>query len=200
MLTGMKSDVRDSARAALDALRRDGSPVVQADNVDEITAVGWRRWNSFERRDGKRSSDFERRVEDLAKGLRDRFEHDPSLAGPLIEDDRPQRSRSRPCSPERPDLGWSGWFESPTGGGMQRVSDKGLAQTGCWNDTQSSAAPTHSRSTSWSGPPADRILKAERAWGRRSPVADGDRAGAAVRAHLTRRGGGGADVHRRRAR
>ena len=84
----METDVRDSARAALDALWRDGSPVVRPDNMDEITTVAWRRWNSFERRNGKRSSGLERRVEDLAKGLRDKFERNPNLAGPLIEDYR----------------------------------------------------------------------------------------------------------------
>ncbi|MFC7359370.1 hypothetical protein [Nocardioides astragali] len=62
--------------------------MVRADDIEAIVTVGWRRWNSFERRNGKRSSGIEVRVEDLAKGLRDKFERQPSLTGPLIEDYR----------------------------------------------------------------------------------------------------------------
>jgi hypothetical protein len=86
----MDPATQESARGALDALWRDGSPVVRPENIEEIITIGWRRWSSFDRRNAKRSVDFERRVEDLAKGLRDKFEAKPSLAGPLIEDYRHQ--------------------------------------------------------------------------------------------------------------
>lgn len=84
----MEREVREGAEAALHALLVDGSPVVGADNIPAIVTVGWRRWNSFERRKGSQTSGHELRVEDLAKGLLDRLERDPSLAGPLIEDYR----------------------------------------------------------------------------------------------------------------
>jgi len=83
----MDEDLRRAARATLLGLCRDGSPVVRPDNVEDTITFGWRRWCSFDRR-AKRSGDFEARVEDLAKGLRDRLEANRQLVGPLMEDYR----------------------------------------------------------------------------------------------------------------
>jgi hypothetical protein len=62
------------------------------DAFEELAAVAIRRWDSFERRHSKQLG-YPGRVEDLAKGLRDRFEHYPKLTGPLMEDYRYLASR-----------------------------------------------------------------------------------------------------------
>ena len=41
--------------------------------AQEIAAIAVRRWRSFERRHRARGATFERRVDDLAKGLRQRY-------------------------------------------------------------------------------------------------------------------------------
>lgn len=68
-----------------------GSPVAGRDDANrrETVEVAIRRWRSFSRRSRhpKRAVQADR-VEDLAKGLRDRFEITPALTGPLIEDYR----------------------------------------------------------------------------------------------------------------
>lgn len=84
----MDRTARQAARNSLLGLCASGSPVVREDGIDEMLQVAWRRWQSFRRRNAKRTSDMEARIEDLAKGLRDHFEEDPRLAGPLIADYR----------------------------------------------------------------------------------------------------------------
>jgi hypothetical protein len=83
----MDEALRRGVRATLLGLCRDGSPVVRPDTVETLIAVSWRRWRSFDRR-AKPSGDFDARIEDLAKGLRDRFEANRQLVGPLMEDYR----------------------------------------------------------------------------------------------------------------
>lgn len=78
----------ETTRTALLELYRSGSPIVREENVDEMIAIAARRWRSFERRRAQRSGDLGARTEDLAKGLRDRFEAQPHLVGPLMEDYR----------------------------------------------------------------------------------------------------------------
>lgn len=84
----MDGAVEDAVRAALLGLARSGSPVVSEDDLVEMLRVAVRRWRSFERRNPKRSLDLAARTEDLAKGLRDRFESNPQVVGPLMEDYR----------------------------------------------------------------------------------------------------------------
>lgn len=84
----MDQAVQDAARLVLLELCRAGSPVLRPENVDDALAVAVRRWRSFQRRNTKRAGDLEARTEDLAKGLRDRFEEEPHLVGPLMEDYR----------------------------------------------------------------------------------------------------------------
>jgi hypothetical protein len=65
----------------------EGCPVAGGD-ADDTATVALRRWRSFDRRGPAKRATFEDRVEDLAKGLRDRFEADPAMVGPLMEDYR----------------------------------------------------------------------------------------------------------------
>jgi hypothetical protein len=77
--------------AVVEAEQLSGCPVAGRDDAArrEIVAIAVRRWRSFGRRSGHpRQATHAERVEDLAKGLRDRFEVDPSLTGPLLEDYR----------------------------------------------------------------------------------------------------------------
>lgn len=71
-----------------------GCPVAGQDQdaFEETADIAIRRWDSFERRHRKRLG-YPGRLEDLAKGLRDRFERDPKLTGPLMEDYRWLASR-----------------------------------------------------------------------------------------------------------
>jgi hypothetical protein len=68
-----------------------GSPVAGRDSGhrQEMVKVAMRRWRSFSRRSRhpERATHAER-VEDLAKGLRDHFEVEPPLTGPLMTDYR----------------------------------------------------------------------------------------------------------------
>lgn len=68
----------------------EGCPVAgQTQDAFEQTAdVAIRRWDSIERRRPKKVITMEDRLEDLAKGLRDHFEPDPKMVGPLVEDYR----------------------------------------------------------------------------------------------------------------
>lgn len=77
--------------AVIEAEALSGCPVAGHDDEarQEIAAVAMRRWRSFPRRSARPGrATRDERVEDLAKGLRDRFEVDPALAGPLLEDYR----------------------------------------------------------------------------------------------------------------
>ncbi|MEU4216028.1 hypothetical protein [Actinoplanes sp. NPDC026623] len=84
----MQPATRASARDAMDQLHKDGSPVVRPETAADVIEVGWRRWQSFKRRHKTAAGNWDQRVEDLAKGLRDAFEPDPRLVGPLMEDYR----------------------------------------------------------------------------------------------------------------
>jgi hypothetical protein len=81
----------DRLLAVVEAAYLGGSPVAGHDDESrrEIVTVTMRRWRSFSRRSAHHSrATLAARVEDLAKGLRDRFEAEPRLAGPLMEDYR----------------------------------------------------------------------------------------------------------------
>jgi hypothetical protein len=85
MTPALDQAVLGAARAALVELCESGSPVVRPETVDEILAVAVRRWQSFHRRND-RSADVSTRTGDLAKGLLNTLEPDPTLAGPLKTD------------------------------------------------------------------------------------------------------------------
>lgn len=77
--------------AVVEAEHLCGSPVAGHDaaNRQETVKIALRRWRSFSRRSRypERATHVER-VEDLAKGLRDHFEIEPALTGPLMTDYR----------------------------------------------------------------------------------------------------------------
>jgi hypothetical protein len=81
----------DRLLAIAKAEHESGSPVAGHDDANrrETVEVAISRWRSFSRRSRrpKRATQADR-VEDLAKGLRDRFEITPRLTGPLMEDYR----------------------------------------------------------------------------------------------------------------
>jgi hypothetical protein len=77
--------------AVIEAEHLSGSPVAgcNAANRQETACAATRRWRSFSRRSPhpERATHADR-VEDLAKGLRDRLESEPALTGPLMTDYR----------------------------------------------------------------------------------------------------------------
>src|ERR1700722_9934437 len=85
------SDLADRLLSVAEAEHLSGSPVAGHDDANrrETVEVAIRRWRSFSRRSRHpvRATHADR-VEDLAKGLRDRFETTPALTGPLMEDYR----------------------------------------------------------------------------------------------------------------
>ena len=70
---------------AVEQAWRDGNPI--AGSAPTLAAAARRRWASQGRRLRSSASRVER-IEDLAKGLRDRLEGDRHLVGPLMEDYR----------------------------------------------------------------------------------------------------------------
>lgn len=65
-----------------------GCPVAGPVAREVLAASALRRWRSFDRRTRHRHASDDARVEDLAKGLRDKFESDRRLVGSLMEDYR----------------------------------------------------------------------------------------------------------------
>jgi len=88
---GPGGSLLDRLLTVVEAAYLAGSPVAGHDDESrrEIVTVTVRRWRSFSRRSAHhdRATRAER-VEDLAKGLRERFEAEPRLTGPLMQDYR----------------------------------------------------------------------------------------------------------------
>jgi hypothetical protein len=84
---GRHPDLERVAAVITEAWRQ-GSPVVGGDDESQrdMAAVAIRRWGSFERRVTNKCAHMDDRVEDLAKGLRDSYEPERALVGPLMED------------------------------------------------------------------------------------------------------------------
>ena len=90
-MTHDDSVAADELLAVVAAAWEAGSPIAGRHPADQerVADVARRRWRSYERRHRRRNAfDRESRIDDLAKGLRDQLEHEPQLAGPLIEDYR----------------------------------------------------------------------------------------------------------------
>jgi hypothetical protein len=87
-----QSNVEAKLVARLRWASNDGCPVAGSsqDRWAEMASTARRRWSSFDRRRPKKVEDNRRnRVEDLARGLCERFEQGGlKLAGPLISDYR----------------------------------------------------------------------------------------------------------------
>jgi len=69
--------------AAIRAAAEEGCPV--AGNAEGKARIAIRRWGSYKNR-GLKENDLRARTRDLAKGLAQNFEQDPSLVGPLMID------------------------------------------------------------------------------------------------------------------
>jgi len=85
------AELHDTLMVALKEAQIAGSPVAgqQISDRERIVETALRRWNTFPRRNRKPGGDpFERRIADLAKGLREQVEQQPSLTGPLMNDYR----------------------------------------------------------------------------------------------------------------
>ncbi|WP_354697192.1 hypothetical protein [Paraconexibacter sp. AEG42_29] len=80
-------DVRDRIARAVELAQAEGCPVAGGE-VRQIAEVAHRRWLSYDRRHRAPPGGVGARVEDLARGLRDRLEDDPQAAGPLMTDYR----------------------------------------------------------------------------------------------------------------
>ncbi|SRR5581483_4128834 len=77
--------------AVIEAGHLSGSPVVGSGATDQqqMARAAIKRWRSYSRRYfHPEQATHTGRVEDLAKGLRDRFESEPTLTGPLMTDYR----------------------------------------------------------------------------------------------------------------
>lgn len=89
-----RDDPQEQLVAVLARAYEQGSPIAYPGSRDagvkwtEMADLALRRWESFERRSKKKRPNLGDRIEDLAKGLRDAYERERQLAGPLIEDYR----------------------------------------------------------------------------------------------------------------
>jgi len=96
----------DRLLAVAEAEHLSGNPVAGHDDAArlEIVKIAMRRWRSYYRRfrQPERATDAGR-VEDLAKGLRDRFEISPELTGPLMVDYRDLAARLAAVLTDLPD-------------------------------------------------------------------------------------------------
>lgn len=77
--------IRAAVRAALETA---GGPAGVSDVIDQATEISLRRWRSYDRRARQRRPTDADKIEDLAKGLRDAFEPDRNLVGPLMAEYR----------------------------------------------------------------------------------------------------------------
>jgi hypothetical protein len=83
------STIEQSVAAKLLWAREDGSPVAPSDDslAAEMAAIARRRWNSFERRNANIADTTENRINDLARGIAEKFERGGwPMVGPLISD------------------------------------------------------------------------------------------------------------------
>jgi hypothetical protein len=81
-------EILQSLRTVAAELWESGCPVASPDGRETMVRVAVRRWRSSGRRGGAKPQSRDERIEDLAKGLRDAFEADRRLVGPLMKDYR----------------------------------------------------------------------------------------------------------------
>lgn len=80
--------MQEALDLALARLWDEGCPMAHPDGRSRMIDIGLRRWRSFERRNKRKRPTLDDRVEDLALGLRDAFEPDRRLVGPMMMDYR----------------------------------------------------------------------------------------------------------------
>jgi len=84
-------ELESSIAARLRWASQDGCPVAPrtAEQALAMAAIARRRWNSFNRRSPNQSDDMDARIEDLARGIAEKFERGGwPMVGPLISDYR----------------------------------------------------------------------------------------------------------------
>ena len=87
----MNPNVEKSVAAKIRWARDDGCPVAASSDsaVAKMAAIARRRWNSYERRNRNIPDTTENRINDLARGLAEKFtEGGWPMVGPLIADYR----------------------------------------------------------------------------------------------------------------
>ena len=77
--------MQEALDVALSRLWDEGCPMARPDGRSRMIAIGLRRWRSFERRNKRKRPTLDDRVEDLAEGLRDAFEPDRKMVGPMMQ-------------------------------------------------------------------------------------------------------------------
>lgn len=78
------NSMQEALALALARLWEEGCPLAHPAGRSQMIDIGLRRWRSFERRNKRKRPTLDDRVEDLAEGLRDAFEPDRRLVGPLM--------------------------------------------------------------------------------------------------------------------
>jgi hypothetical protein len=81
-------EVLQRLRTVAAELWESGCPVASPEDRETMVRIAVRRWRSSERRGGAKRQSRDERIEDLAKGLRDAFETDRRVVGPLMDDYR----------------------------------------------------------------------------------------------------------------
>jgi hypothetical protein len=77
--------MQEALALALARLWNEGCPMAHPTDRVQMIDIGLRRWRSFERRNKRKHPTLEERVEDLAEGLRDAFELDRRMVGPMMQ-------------------------------------------------------------------------------------------------------------------
>ncbi|GHO89405.1 hypothetical protein [Dictyobacter formicarum] len=76
--------MQEALDAALTRLWAEGCPMAHPADRARMINIGIRRWCSFERRNKRKHPTLDDHVKDLAEGLRDAFETDRKMVGPLM--------------------------------------------------------------------------------------------------------------------
>ena len=77
--------MQDALALAMARLWDEGCPLAHPARRSQMIDIGLRRWRSFERRNKRKRPTLDDRIEDLAEGLRDAFEPDRRMVGPLMQ-------------------------------------------------------------------------------------------------------------------
>ncbi len=77
--------MQEALALALARLWNEGCPLAHSTDRSKMIDIGLRRWRSFERRNKRKHPTLDNRVEDLAEGLRDAFEPDLKMVGPMMQ-------------------------------------------------------------------------------------------------------------------
>lgn len=77
--------MQEALNLALTRLWNEGCPMAHPADRSRMIDIGLRRWQSFERRNKRKCPTLDDRIDDLAKGLRDAFEPDRKMVGPMMK-------------------------------------------------------------------------------------------------------------------